>query len=113
MNQVSFRELDERPQESDDASGLVATAAEWACECVNDTCVERIEIPVEAYEAVRRDTARFFVVASDEHFWPHLERVVEHHDGYWVVEGTGDGWAPAGGHDPRSGEKPRPLSLHT
>jgi hypothetical protein len=107
-NQVSFGELNQRLQELDDAFSVVAPAGEWICECVNDTCVERIEMSVEAYEAVRGHGARFFVVSSDEHFWPDVERVVEHNDGYWVVEGTGPAaaWAEAGA-------EPRPLSIHT
>jgi hypothetical protein len=112
-NQVSFRELNERLQELDDAFSLAVPAGHWICECVNDTCGERIEMSVEAYEAVRRHGARFFVASSDDHFWPDVERVVEHNAGYWVVERNGHAAPPAEGREPRSGAQPQPLSLHT
>jgi hypothetical protein len=112
-NQVMFRELNERLKELNEAFSLVVPVGEWICECVNDTCVERIEMSVEAYEAVRRHGARFFIASSDEHFRPDVERVVEHNVGYWVVERTGHAWSPATGDDSRSDNEPEPLSLRT
>jgi hypothetical protein len=81
-NQTRFRRLNAR---SDRASADVS-ATEWFCECVNAICAARITMPIEAYEAVRGVANRFFVAASDEHFQPDLERVIEHNARYWVVE---------------------------
>ena len=108
-----FRELNERLKELNEAFSLVVPVGEWICECVNDICMERIEMSVEAYEAVRRHGARVFIASSDEHFRPDVERVVEHNVGYWVVERTGHAGTPAKGDDSRSDNEPEPLSLHT
>jgi hypothetical protein len=110
-NQTMFRKLNERLEESSEASGLAMLPGQWMCECVNDTCVERIAMSVEEYEAVRKSGAHFVVASSDEHFWPDVERVLEHNDRYWVVEKTGHAAVPAKHDDPPSDEEP--LSLHT
>ena len=88
-NQMLFRGINERVEAINDSFRLVAPMGEWLCECANDTCLERIEMSIEEYEAVRQDGARFFVAPSDEHVWPDVERVIEHNDRYWVVEKTG------------------------
>jgi len=87
-NQALFRGANDRVKALNEAFSLVTPLGEWICECANVGCIERIEMSVDAYEAVRRHETRFFVAPSDEHFWPDVERVIEHTDGYWVVELT-------------------------
>lgn len=87
-NQALFRGANDRVKELNESFSLVAPLGEWICECANVDCIERVEMSVDAYEAVRRYETRFFVAPSDDHFWPDVERVVELTDGYWVVELT-------------------------
>ncbi|HEX7669133.1 MAG TPA: hypothetical protein VF395_06110 [Polyangiaceae bacterium] len=108
-NQVLFRGANERVKELNEAFSLVAPLGEWMCECANADCIERIEMSVAAYEAVRLHDARFFVSPSDRHFWPDVERVIEHNDGYWVVERIGQPGGAAARHEARSSRGPLPL----
>jgi hypothetical protein len=87
-NQALFRGANDRVKELNEAFSLVTSLGEWICECANVDCIERIEMSVDAYEAVRRHETRFFVAPGDDHFWPDVERVIELTDGYWVVELT-------------------------
>ena len=108
-NQVLFRGASERVKELNEAFSLVVPLGEWMCECANTDCIERIEMSVAAYEAVRRHEARFFVTPSDKHFWPDVERVIEHNDRYWVVERIGQAGRAATPDDTRPGRGPLPL----
>ena len=59
---------------------------EWICECANPACSGVVDASVQEYEAIHVDDAFFFVVASDDHYTPEIEQVVEHRDRYWIVE---------------------------
>ena len=98
-------------QFNEDWFGTVLPRGGWICECANDACLQHIEMASSEYEAVRQDGAHFFVAPSDEHVWPDVERVIERHHGYWIVEKTGHAHDIATSADPRS--KAEPLSLHT
>ena len=108
-NQVLFRGANGRVKELNEAFSLVVPLDEWMCECANTDCVERIEMSVGAYEAVRRHEARFFVTPSDRHFWPDVERVIEHTDRYWVVERIDQVGGSVVRDDGRSSRRPLPL----
>ena len=85
-NQVIFREVNEH---------IAELTAEWRqtdvslliCECSDTACSEPIEITPAEYEHVRKDGARFVVVSGHE--LPEVERVVEHHGRFIVVEKFG------------------------
>ena len=84
MNQSLFREINERVKDLNNAFSMVLPVGEWICECANDTCVERIQMSTEEYEAVRRDGARFFVAPSHDHVLAGSQRIIERHETYWV-----------------------------
>ena len=54
------------------------------CACGRPECDERVCLTVAEYAAVHRKPHRFVVVP--DHVTPHIERVVETHPGYAVVE---------------------------
>jgi hypothetical protein len=110
-NQSLFREINERVKELNTGFGVVLPMGEWICECSNDTCVERVELLMEEYEAVRRNGARFLVAPSDDHVWHDLESLVERNERYWVVEKEGVAAALTSDADPRSPKGP--LRLRT
>jgi hypothetical protein len=107
-NQSLFREVNERVNDVNDSFHAFTTLGDWICECANDTCVERIEMSGREYQHVREDGARFFVAPADEHVWPDVERVVERHDAYWVVQKIELSATVARHQNPRAGG-PTPL----
>ena len=108
-NHALFRGANERVKGLNESFDLVVPDGEWICECACETCIDLIEMSVDEYEAVHRYGARFFVAPTDAHFWPDVERVLEHHDRYWVVEKVGAGSSATERHDPRRGRQPLPL----
>lgn len=58
-----------------------------------------IELGWAEYAAIRDEPARFLVFAGHEQ--PEIERVVETHDAYLVVEKIGEAGAVARATDPR------------
>jgi hypothetical protein len=84
--QAIYRDVNERIVElaDDDASVTII------CECCQDDCADPIAVPQKAYDAVRADRRRFIV--KDGHIQPKIERVLERHDGFMVIEKFG----PAG-----------------
>jgi hypothetical protein len=67
---------------------LWRTLTHWICECADESCTERVAMTGEEYAAVR-DSGRFAVAPSGEHVIPAVERIVEMHPRYWVVEKLG------------------------
>lgn len=75
-------------------------AVRFRCECARVDCHGVIELPVDEYEAVRRDPRQFLILPGHES--PDLELVVARHDGYLVVEKQGAAGEEAELRDPRS-----------
>jgi hypothetical protein len=78
----AFRDANERIVDSAQQTGL--QQAEVVCECADPECGHRIEAPLEEYEEVRADGARFLI--APEHEDVAHEEVVETRPGYRVVE---------------------------
>ncbi len=96
-NEALFREVNERIREI----ATFADHVEFLCECGDPTCAQPIAMSLAEYEAVRSDSARFALVPGHE--TPELERVVEDHGRYVVVEKTpGRPTDLAVGLDPRA-----------
>jgi hypothetical protein len=101
VNEVLFREVNERLRELGDAFNTVTEEADFVCECGDGSCTERVRMPLRDYEEIRADPKRFFGGAG--HDLPEYEKVVSEHDAYVVVEKRPGG--PAGltiSDDPRS-----------
>ena len=58
--------------------------AEFVCECADPTCTEQLEAPLEEYEDVRTDAARFLV--KHGHVDQAVEQAVSDEGEYEVVE---------------------------
>jgi hypothetical protein len=88
LNEAVFREVNER------IKGL-AKLFDWGkpdsldlvCECRDSTCVQRIEISLVEYEAVRAEETHFALYPG--HADPEIERVILSHPGYEVVAKEG------------------------
>jgi hypothetical protein len=86
-NEALFREVNENIARLEERHGTTATEAAYVCECANAGCAEQVAIDPETYRRVRSEPRLFFVRSGHED--PQLERVVERHDDYLIVEKTG------------------------
>ena len=57
------------------------------CECWKASCTEIVHLTGPDYEHVRSDSRWFFV--RPKHVSTDIERVIEWHDDYWIVEKIG------------------------
>jgi hypothetical protein len=85
VNEALFREVNERIEDLQEQLGQARTF-DIVCECGDGACMERFAITNAAYESLRSNARRFAVVPGHE--MPELERTVERHDAYVVVEKT-------------------------
>ena len=90
-NELVFREVNERIAEIGVRFELENVEA--FCECSNTSCTERFEMSRSDYAHVRSSSTQFVVIPGHE--TPEVERVVEHREGYLVVEKFGEGAAIA------------------
>ena len=97
-NELLFREANELTAK--DLRDLGAHVVIFLCECSSRRCLERVELRTAEYEHVRASSHRFFVVPGHE--VPAMERIVEQHQTYLVVEKTGVAGALADAADPRT-----------
>lgn len=81
-----FRDVNERLREINAGFSELLPYGDWACECADETCNERVALTPEEYEAVRIDATHFVVAPSPQHVAGRSETVVERTDRYWVVE---------------------------
>jgi hypothetical protein len=77
-----FRNVNERLAQSAESVGL--QEAELVCECADPDCGHSIATPLDEYERVRADGARFLL--APEHQEQKHEQVIESRPGYRIVE---------------------------
>jgi hypothetical protein len=81
-NQTLFREVNERISEVTSKVSF----SEFICECSDPSCTRSLFASREEYEAVRLSPTRFLVARGHE--LPEVERVVDDHQRFLVVEKT-------------------------
>jgi hypothetical protein len=84
-----FRQVNDRVRTLNEAFEPLLPRGDWICECADSGCVERIEMTIDEYDAIRAHPRRFPAVAGHE--LVGIERVVEQLGGYVVVERTAVG----------------------
>jgi len=85
-NEKLFREVNERVAQMQ-ASFQSGPDPEWICECGDETCFDKLTIPMSEYREVREHEAWFVIVPGHEK--PEVERVVSERGSYDVVEKDG------------------------
>ena len=87
LNEAMFREVNERVEDMTNTFESGTGTFEIVCECADTACTERLSVPAGVYERVRADATHFLL--SPGHEEPTVERVIEAHDSYVVVEKEG------------------------
>jgi len=101
-NETLFRAINEEVDGLNRSlAALTDETIHIVCECGNIECQQRLVVPLDVYEAVRADAARFFVMPGHE--LPSTEDVVEEAESYYVVRKHAGGLAElAAATDPRA-----------
>jgi len=87
-NQALYCSINEKIEDLNKAFGRVADLdPEWICECADENCVEPMRMTLGEYETLRSQPNRFAVLPG--HVYGEVERVIDQHDGYVVVEKLG------------------------
>ena len=101
LNEVTFRRANELLEERVEEMA-VSGRVPFFCECGDASCLARVELGLEEYEAVREDVRCFFVAPGHAITGPDLGRVVRSEGRYAVVEKIGVSGEIAEERDPRS-----------
>ncbi len=99
-NEAVFRRVNERLEEVNAAFGSMVEGGDFVCECADIGCVERIELTLTQYEALRSVPTHFIVKPGHE--LAEEERVIEAHADFLVVEKIGEAGERAADLDPRT-----------
>ena len=83
-NEDLFRKVNDQIEGVNEAFGMITGTMSILCECGKLACIEQIELTLDAYRELRADPTRFAVKPGHE--LPDVERVVERHEGYFVVQ---------------------------
>src|SRR5215210_6950252 len=83
-NEVRFRDINERLLDELRVVAANEKPVEFVCECGYHDCSLPVHLTLAEYRAVRRDDRRFAIRAGHE--IREVERVVERHVRYWVIE---------------------------
>lgn len=88
-NEYLLKQLNRRIDEltaqfAEDGLASNSDSAQFFCACGSRDCEARIKLRLKEYERIRSFQHRFIVVPGHEH--PQVERVVEEHPSYVVVE---------------------------
>src|SRR5438552_979013 len=99
-NEALFRSVNEQVRQLAGRHYGQLEPTSFLCECADESCTERIQVPLEIYEAVRANP-RYFLVASG-HEDPDREKVVDDGAGFAIVEKEGAAAEVAEDTDPRT-----------
>jgi hypothetical protein len=83
-NEDLFRKVNDQIEGVNEAFGTITGTMSILCECGKLECIEQIDLRLDEYRRLRKDPTRFAVMPGHE--LPDVERVVERHEGYFVVE---------------------------
>lgn len=84
LNEAAFRRANERVRDVAEGFSIVAERTNFLCECGLGTCADPVSLTLAEYEHVRSDPTWFVIVPGHE--IADVERVIEDHGGYAIVE---------------------------
>jgi hypothetical protein len=82
-NEELFRSANERLRERAEVIAALGRSIPFFCECIDETCMARIDLTLEDYERVRSEDGHFVIAPGH----PQLdgERVVEKEEHFLIV----------------------------
>jgi hypothetical protein len=86
-NEILFRQVNERILQIEGDRWRV-DPVDFMCECGDITCMRAVQLSLKDYERLRSEPTHFGVIPGHE--LPDVERVVEQHEHYFVVEKEGE-----------------------
>jgi hypothetical protein len=86
-NEALFREVNENIARMEERHGTTTAEPVFLCECANADCAMHVAAGPDVYTRVREQPRQFLLLPG--HDDPQLERVVERHRDYLIVEKTG------------------------
>lgn len=98
-NESNFREANEKLEEKVVEFDLVGERTPYICECEDPTCTSIIRLTIPEYEAVRSNPRHFVVIPKHDSV---PDRVVEEHEGFTVIQKTGEEGQLVEKEDPRA-----------
>jgi hypothetical protein len=98
-NEARFRQANEQIHGKVLELGALDGRAPYLCECEDERCTTVVLLTAAEYEDVRSDSRRFVVARGHDDADTH---VVDTHDGFMVIEKTGEEGRLVEELDPRS-----------
>lgn len=98
-NEARFRQANEQIHQKVIELGAEGGRAPYLCECEDERCTTVLLLTGEEYEDVRSGSTRFVVAPGHDDGDSH---VVDAHDGFMVIEKTGEEGRLVEELDPRS-----------
>jgi hypothetical protein len=89
QNQMLFRSVNDRIREAGEKLRDSTDDLEFACECADRACVERIRLSAQQFMAIESDVNRFIVLRGHER--PDVEDTVAEREGFLIVSKRGAG----------------------
>jgi|SRR5919202_2280317 hypothetical protein len=86
-NEEIYRTVNERIEQTARRHGF-AHELSFHCECAESDCFETIQMPVDEYDRIAADPARFVVVPKHQN--EAIEKIVDRTPTYLVVEKVGE-----------------------
>jgi hypothetical protein len=86
-NEALFREVNENIARLEERHGTTIAEPVFLCECANADCAQQVVAGPDVYARVREQPRQFLLIPGHED--SQVERVVERHRDYLIVEKTG------------------------
>lgn len=87
-NESLFREVNQNIALLEERHGTTVSEPVFLCECADAGCTEQLAVDADTFRRVRAQPRLFLLRPG--HDDPQLERVVEAHGDYVIVEKTGE-----------------------
>jgi hypothetical protein len=89
QNELLCRSVDDRIMQFGEPTGVALAESDFACECIDETCVERIRLSPLQFLAVVSEQNRFIVLRGHED--TDVEDVIAEREGFLIVSKRGAG----------------------
>jgi hypothetical protein len=89
QNQMMFRSVNDQIKEAGEKLGDSTEELDFACECADDMCMEKIRLSSHQFLGIESEANRFIVLRGHE--LPEVEDVIAERVGFLIVSKRGAG----------------------